>query len=495
MSKFTICSLATTVFFSRFSKISFTTNINALVSTLTIRFSASVLFVLMLLALVSWSVAAIEIAPVASSKSASLSKSKSIPIANHIGQAHQVSNILGQKEHEHHADKQPADETNPVHDNEAEEASYQHGNEAHTNGAGQSTRGDATQGNNSVAQPHQEGINFSPKKMAIADIEVATISPRVFANNVYAPGEIKANGYKSYIVSARTESVVLFRHATLGQHVEKGDALVTLFSESVAEAQATYRVAYNDWQRNKKLGKETVSESRLLSAQTDYISAYSRLKAFGLTEIAIAQVIKGNSLDTDLGELGEYTLIAQRSGAVLSDDFSQGQRVSAGDAIMVLADESELWVEARVSPNKLLNLPKGTQATIEMADQYFVATVIQEAHTIDPKTRTRIVRLAVKNAHDRLHPGMFVNVNFSFETTNKVMAVPESALMRSSDGDWTVFVEDHPGEFAAVEVELGRSLGAYREILGLAPETRLVTKGAFFIASEVAKGGFDPHNH
>jgi RND family efflux transporter MFP subunit len=377
-----------------------------------------------------------------------------------------------------------------AHKYDGSEAVHQHvaveSKDAHTHEASEAKTGE---------EAHEEGISFSPEKMAIAGIEVAPVVPQVFANNLYAPGEIKANGYKSYIVSPRTESVIISRHATLGQHVEKGDALVTLFSESVAEAQANYRVAYNDWQRNKKLGKATVSESRLLSSQTDYVSAYSRLKAFGLTEAAIAEVAKDHSSNVHLGELGEYTLIAQREGAVLSDDFSQGQRVSAGDAIMVLADESELWVEARVSPNKQLSLPKGTQAVLEFGDESFVATVIQEAHTIDPKTRTRIVRLAVKNINDRLHPGMFVNVNFSFSTQTKVMAVPESALMRSSDGDWTVFVEDHPGEFAAVEIELGRSLGAYREIIGLAPQTRIVTKGAFFVASEIAKGGFDPHGH
>lgn len=342
---------------------------------------------------------------------------------------------------------------------------------------------------------HEQRIHFSNEKMALAGISVTAVSMQAFTDNIYAPGEIKANGYKSYIVSPRTESVVISRHATLGQHVEKGDALVTLFSESVAQAQATYRVAYNDWQRNKTLGKATVSESRLLSAETDYISAYSRLKAFGLTENAIAQVVETHTANTPLRELGEYTLIAQRSGAVLSDDFSQGQRVSAGDAIMVLADESELWVEARVSPSKQLNLPKGTQAIITMAEQSFVATVIQEAHTIDPKTRTRIVRLSVKNNDDRLHPGMFVNVNFSFKSADKVIAVLESALMRSSDGDWIVFVEESPGEFTALEVELGRSLGRYREVIGIAAQTRIVSSGAFFVASEIAKGGFDPHGH
>ena len=124
-----------------------------------------------------------------------------------------------------------------------------------------------------------------------------------------------------------------------------------------------------------------------------------------------------------------------------------------------------------------------------------VAKVIQEAHTIDPSTRTRIVRLSVENTDDSLHSGMFVNVNFQFDTQSPVMAVPETALMRGADGDWTVFVEDHSGEFKAVEVELGQPLGNYRQIIGIEPNTRLVTKGAFFVASEIAKGGFDPHGH
>ena len=90
---------------------------------------------------------------------------------------------------------------------------------------------------------------------------------------------------------------------------------------------------------------------------------------------------------------------------------------------------------------------------------------------------------------------MFVKVYFQIATEQKVMAVPEEALIRSADGDWTVFVEDHPGEFKAKEVELGRALGNFREIFGLESGTRVVTQGAFFVASEIAKGGFDPHNH
>lgn len=337
---------------------------------------------------------------------------------------------------------------------------------------------------------HEEGITFSPKQMLLANIEVTELIPRTFAKSIYAPGEIKANGYTSYIVSPRTESVIVSRHATLGEHVEKGQSLVTLFSESMAEAQANLRVTYSEWQRVKKLEKGTVSESSLLKSETEYNSAVGRLTAFGLTKQAIKQGMKSNS-----STLGEYTLVAKRSGVVLSDDFAQGQRVAAGDKIMILTDEKNLWIEARLSPNKKLNLPIGTLAEIEADTEIYQAQVIQEAHTIDPITRTRIVRLAVENKDDTLHSGMFVNVNFQFDTEKLVIAVPETALMRSTDGDWTVFVEDHPGEFEAVEVKLGQALGSYRQIIGLAANSRVVTKGAFFVASEIAKGGFDPHGH
>jgi len=339
-------------------------------------------------------------------------------------------------------------------------------------------------------EKHEEGITFTPEKMLLANIEVTQLTPQIFAKSIYAPGEIKANGYTSYIVSPRTESVIISRHATLGEHVEKGQPLVTLFSESMAEAQANFRVTYSEWQRVKKLGKGTISESRLLKSETDYNSALGRLTAFGLTKQAIKAIVKNNS-----SNLGEYTLVAKISGAVLSDSFSQGQRVAPGDEVMILANEDNLWVEARVSPNKKLNLPIGTIAKIEFGTQVHEAKVIQEAHTIDPITRTRIVRLMVENSDDTLHSGMFVNVNFQFKTQKPVMAVPETALMRGADGDWTVFVEDHPGEFEVVEVELGQALGSYRQIIGLAANARVVTKGAFFVASEIAKGGFDPHNH
>jgi membrane fusion protein, heavy metal efflux system len=342
------------------------------------------------------------------------------------------------------------------------------------------------------------GIALTNAQLSLANIKVTNLSLQAMTYTVYAPGEIKANDYTSYLVSPRVDSVVLKRHTSLGEHVEKGQTLVTLFSESVAEAQASYSVANAEWQRVQKLGRKTVGDKRYITAQTDYHADFGRLLAFGLT----AQAIK--SLTQKSNTLGQYTLNAITAGAVLSDNFRQGQRVNSGDTLIELADEKVLWVEARLAPTMKLSLPVGTTAQIKVGESSYMATVTQKAHAIDPQTRTRTVRLEVQNVDHQLHAGLFADVYFTFNTTEQVLAVPEAALMRGSDGDWQVFVEKN-GKYTAQEVELGRAFNSadnstsptqqWREITGISVGTKVVTQGAFYVAAEIAKGGFDAHGH
>ena len=388
-------------------------------------------------------------------------------------------------QHEHTEDENEYSNKNSDHDdhdNESHDGEAVHESDEREDNHGHENKG--------KEEDHEEGITLSPQKMSLANIKVERITPEFQYSSIYAPGEVKVNGYKSYVVSPRTESVIISRHAALGEHVEKGQVLVTLFSETVAQVQADYLIASTEWRRIEKLGSKTVSESRLLQAQTVFNASYGKLIALGLSKQAIEDIS-----NKDVTSFGQYSLIANREGVVLQDDFIQGQRVAAGDTIMLLADEKDLWVEAKVSPNKKLNISINSPALVVLEGKTYNAKVIQEAHTIDPITRTRIIRLSVNNEDHNLHSGMFVKVLFQFGTQQEVMAVPEEALIRSADGDWTVFVEDHPGEFQATEVEIGRSLGKYREVFGLENGTRVVTQGAFFVASEIAKGGFDPHNH
>ncbi len=337
---------------------------------------------------------------------------------------------------------------------------------------------------------HANEVSLTEQQQQLANIKVERLVLKKYKQILYAPGEIKANGYASYVVSPRVDSIVVKRHALLGQHVNKGDSLVTLFSGEVASQQTEFRLAEAELKRLTKMTAGTVSKKQILTAKAEYEVAYSRLVAFGLSKQAIAKTLTINP-----EKLGEYTLFAQTSGAVLTDNFAQGQRVDSGIELMLIADESALWVAAQLSANQDRTISNGSRALLEINGNRYPATVIQEAHTIDEQTRSRTVRLEVKNTQHSLHPGMFADVYFQYETDKAVLAVPENALTRSADGDWQLFVVDDDGSFVAQEVNLGRRFGDYREVLDIQAGLEVVTQGAFFIASQLAKGGFDPHNH
>ena len=346
--------------------------------------------------------------------------------------------------------------------------------------------------NQQPEENHQpEEVVLTEQQRQLAGVQTSVIEPRIYNQRVYAPGEVKVNGYSSSLVSTRTDSVVISRHAALGDEVAKGQVLVTLFSETIAQSQAEFLIASSNYSRAKKLDKNTISESALVEAENRYKASYGELIAFGLTPNAISSI---TALDVDA--FGQYELVAVRDGVVLQDDFMQGQRVLAGETVMLLADESDIWIEASLPATSTFPVKVGDTAQVIFNGEHFTAQVIQQSHIIDPLTRTRTVRLAIRNTTHSLHAGMFVDVLFSVPTPSPVMAVPETAMVRSTDGDWVIYVENEAsGAFTPVEVQRGEALGEYRRIEGVETGTRIVTHGAFFVASELAKSGFDPHNH
>lgn len=334
-----------------------------------------------------------------------------------------------------------------------------------------------------------EVVELSARQRSLAGIRTETLTARPADYALYAPAELRSNDYTSYLVSPRVPSVVVRRHVALGEQVHVGQPLVTLFSEHVASAQADYRVARSEQQRVQKLGRAAVGEQRFVAAESTLATARARLLAYGLDDDALQQLIR------DELPAGEYTLTARRAGTVLADDFRQGQLAEAGTPLMELADESTLWAAAYLPPDSPAQLPSGLPAEIKVGPITQPGTVLQQAHTIDPVTRTRVVHLAIDNREHLLHPGQFAEVRFLFRTETAVLTVPETALLRHADGTWQVFVEDSPGHYRARAVTRGRAFGSLREVSDIEPGTTVVTQGAFFVASQIAKGGFDPHNH
>ena len=328
--------------------------------------------------------------------------------------------------------------------------------------------------------------------MQAAGVEVSVLQLQEVADVVTAPGEVQLDAYRTVKITPRIAAQVVARHARLGDEVRTGQPLVTLSSVEMAEAQGQLLVAAREWERVRKLGRKVVSERRYTQARVEYEQALARVKAYGMTDSEIRDLLAGRGDGPD----GTFKLLSPLDGRVLRDDFIVGQRVEPGDVLMVIADESVMWVEARVKPADAARIAVGAPAEVRVNEQRLPARVSQIHHTLDETTRTLGVRLEVANPEDRLHPGMFVTVRIQTRDRTRALVVPEKAVLRSPDGDWQVFVQqDEAGEFKAVEVKVLRIRDGQAVIEGIAPGTPVVTAGAFFIQSEMAKSGFETHNH
>ena len=334
-------------------------------------------------------------------------------------------------------------------------------------------------------------IHLKPAQLKMAGIVVTPLEFSIAVQTIKAPAEVKLNAYKTIKVTPRINAQVIKRHAKLGDEVTLGQALVTLSSVDMAEAQGQLLLADKEWKRVKKLGRKVVSERRYITAKIDYEKAFASAKAYGMNASEIKKLL-AQKRTAD----GSFQLVAQQAGRILHDKFIAGEYVEAGYELMVISDESVMWVEARLTPEISELIEIDNSAEILVGEQRLPAKVIQLHHTLDEKTRTSAIRLAVSNKDDHLHGGRFVTALINTKNNKQALQVPEASVLRSSDGDWQVFVEqDVAGEFKAVEIEVKSISDGKAIIAGIKPGSRIVTQGAFFVQSELAKGGFEIHNH
>ena len=328
--------------------------------------------------------------------------------------------------------------------------------------------------------------------MEIAGIVSEALVLRNISGVIKAPGEVLLNAYKTTSVTPRVSAQVFKRHAKLGDEITVGQALLTLSSVEMANAQGELLVTEREWKRVKKLGRKVVSASRYTEAKVAHEQARARVLAYGMTLKQADNFVKSGDASK---ANGTFQLLASQEGTVIEDNFILGELIEPGRALFVISDESVLWVEAKLTPVQATLVSTGNTAVITSGGNSYAGKVVQVHHALDENTRTLGVRIELANPEDQLHPGIFVQAIISSNNSAPVLAVPVDAVLRSPDGDWMVFIEHKEGEFEPKEVELVRTIGDVSVIEGLDAGTHVVTQGAFYVQSELMKSGFDAHDH
>ncbi|MGH7557633.1 MAG: efflux RND transporter periplasmic adaptor subunit, partial [Gemmatimonadota bacterium] len=173
------------------------------------------------------------------------------------------------------------------------------------------------------------------------------------------------------------------------------------------------------------------------------------------------------------------------AGVVMEKSVLQGQAVRPGENLYMIADLSEVWVEAELREADAGGVQEGSAATVELAafpGRSIQGRVEYVYPTLQEEARTLKARIAIPNPDGRLKPGMYATVRFS-TPTRETLTVPTSAVLRT--GDRALVFVDMGNSLMPHEVELGRVAGEYTEVLaGVEPGQRVVTSAQFLLDSE-----------
>lgn len=333
-----------------------------------------------------------------------------------------------------------------------------------------------------------------------AGVRTEPLAPSPFVPELALVGSVRFDESRVADVGGRVSGRVTRFFVELGDHVEEGQAVAEIegaeLGDAVAEylgAQANLMAATRQAEREAGLGRQQLStatavedaRARAEALEASLRGAEQRLVAMGISPRSVRATEGGR------GSSSRVVLRAPIAGEVVERFAVLGQVVDPTHPLLRIADLSQLWVQLEVYERDLGRVAEGDAAEIA-SDAYpgeiFRGTIGHIDATIDERTRTARVRVAVPNDDRRLRPGQFVRATLSPSVGSRMAFVLDPTSVLQIDGEPSVFVRRGPETYEVREVALGTSGDGVVEITaGLVSGENVVVAGAFALKSELAR--------
>lgn len=295
-------------------------------------------------------------------------------------------------------------------------------------------------------------------------VKTARVQREVLAPRIETVGYIAFDDSQLWQTNVRVSGWVekLFINA-VGERVKQGEVLFTLYSPELVKAQEELISAYKTNRKGMVKG------------------ATERLITLGVDRNQIKSIVrKGEASQT-------IEVKAPADGVIASLNIREGGYLSPAQAVISAGPLDEVWVNAEVFERQSHWIKQGSQASMNLdalPGGEWSGEVDYVYPILDPSTRTLRVRLRFSNSEGKLKPNMFANVVLKPVTSDAVLTIPRSSVIRSG-GMARVVLAEGDGKYRSVRIEVGREASDKIEVLqGLAAGDSIVTSAHFMLDSE-----------
>jgi cobalt-zinc-cadmium efflux system membrane fusion protein len=358
-------------------------------------------------------------------------------------------------------------------------------------------------GSEEAATPRKEAVLQEPE-----DVNSITIRPELvqritighpmmvdLADKLQVPSQVEVDEERLVSIGSYVTGRIIDLYVTLGESVDAGAPLARISSPELTQAQLAYLRASSRTVLAQKaaerahhlLSADVIAiaeverrESELEVSRAELEAAKDQLRLLGVDNGALKDLVnKGHILPS-------VAIKASKNGIVIGRHVIIGQVVQPADQLFQVADLSAVWVVGDVPEQIARNVRVGQHVEIHvpaLGDVNFDGLIIFVADTVNPLTRTVMVRTMVENPKRKLKPDMLATMHIT-DNPHKSMVVPETAVVREANRDY-VFLSQGNNRFLRVPVELGPEVADMRPVLkGLTAEQPIVVDGAFHLDNE-----------
>lgn len=326
-------------------------------------------------------------------------------------------------------------------------------------------------------------VTFTDEQMKQLNVEAVKEVP--VAEEFSAVGDVsfdENNVVRIYpIVSGTVDKV----EVSLGDYVQRGQLLASLLSTDITTFQRDYNVAKADLEVAEKnmsraqqlFSSGMLSEKEFAEAKKDYTNAQSDFNE----KKQILELYGGSSDRLD----AMFRVVAPRSGYIVERNINEGTQIRTDNstAIFTISDLKTVWIWANVHESDMAKVKEGDNVsvkTIAYPDKTFTGKIIKIGTMLDPASRVIRVRTELENEGNLLKPEMFATVIITSQTSEKLLAVPQQAIVLENN-NYYVMREAGANTFEKVRVTVGKSFGDFTEITqGLKANERILVGGTLF---------------
>lgn len=300
------------------------------------------------------------------------------------------------------------------------------------------------------------------------DVEVREVRPGRFVDRLHMTGTVEAE--RTVELTAQESGRIVALPAEKGSTLEADAAIAEIddreLQAELRQARAEAELAREQWKRRRELYEEREAISEL-----DYLQARSQ------AEQAAARVERLEA------RLEDKTIVAPFRGVLDERHVEVGTTVSPGDPVATMVDLRPVRVSAGVPERYSNDVAVGDSVSVtvpSLDDRTFAGELTYVGATVSEDSRTVPVEAELPNLDGRLKPNMVADLSMVRREWSSALAVPQDAVLRTSDG-FAVYVAEEDGSGPVARrrpVELGpREEETVLVERGLRPGDRLVVMG------------------